>query len=118
MQVAHQPNNCDGERDGENDKYDPAFALLRNSSRSRREVSSATRGASAIMRSSFSTLSRRSDSRWASSSCFRSSGVANLGGRRSMKHHRVDEAIQKKRKSAIKPKIIKGKLRAKPICTH
>jgi hypothetical protein len=26
MQVTHQPNNCDGERDCENDKYDPAFA--------------------------------------------------------------------------------------------
>ena len=26
MQVTHQPNNCDGERDCENDKYDPALA--------------------------------------------------------------------------------------------
>src|SRR5438876_7464151 len=26
MHVTDQPNNCDGERDCENDKYDPAFA--------------------------------------------------------------------------------------------
>src|ERR1700719_3860563 len=35
-----------------------------------------------------------------------------------MQHHRVGEAIQKKTKSAINPKTISGKLKAKPIFNH
>ncbi len=96
----------------------PSLARCSNSSRCRREVSSATRGASAIIRSSFSTSSRSLLSRRASSSCFWLSGVAGFDDRRAMQNHCPFANIQKKTKRVSSPKTINGSEKANPICIH
>ncbi len=94
----------------------PVLSLMRGSSLGAGDVSSALRGPFATIRSSFSSLSRNSASCRAICSCLRRSGEVDLGERRNIANHRL--AIQKKKASAITPKIISGNVSAMPISTH